>query len=136
MSPTLQNNLFDLVYWTFLHNSEAIALFLSMAVALGLLLWRPRREFVLWLIGFTLLLARFEYLKHVVDPLFNQTLEVVIRTEGHYRARKLMDIFFYDVIPLLLYVGGWLSIWIGMWLVARKPGDSHSKSMKSSIKAT
>ena len=125
MSPALQSNLFDLVYWTFLHNSEAIALFLSIAVAVGLLLWRPRREYVLWLVGFTLLLFRFEYLKHVVDPLFNQTLEVVIRTEGHYRARKLMDIFFYDVVPLLLYVGGWISIWVGMWLVGRDGKRAH-----------
>lgn len=120
MSPSLQSNIGDLIYWTFLHNSEAIALFISMLVSLGLLLWKPRRTYVLWLIGFTLLLVRFEYLKHVVDPLYNQTLEVVIRTEGHYRARKLMDLFFYDVLPLGLYLSGWGAVWLGMWSVKRE----------------
>jgi hypothetical protein len=122
MSPNLQNNIFDLIYWTFLHNSDAIALFLSVMFALGLLFWRPQRVLVLWLIGFTLLLARFEYLKHVVDPLTNQTLEVLIRTEGHYRARQVIDVFFYDVLPLGMYLIGWGSIWLGMWF-------SHGKKM-------
>ena len=95
----------------------------EIIVSLFLLLRKPERIYVLFLLGFTLLLARFEYLKHVVNPLYKQTVGVVITEQGEYlRTRRLMDLFFNDIIPLVLYIFGWSSIFLAM-ILSRKGGE-------------
>ncbi len=123
MSPVIKQGLIQLIYSTFLHNSEVIALTVAIAISLLLLLRKPERIYVLFLLGFTLLLARFEYLKHVVDPLYKQTVGVVITEQGEYlKTRRLMDLFFNDLVPLALYIFGWGSIFSAMFL-SKKGGE-------------
>ena len=118
----IKQGLIQLIYSTFLHNSEVIALVVAIAISLLLLLRKPERIYVLFLLGFTLLLARFEYLKHVVNPLYKQTVGVVVTEQGGYlRTRKLMDLFFNDLIPLALYILGWGSIFLAMIFASKKP---------------
>ncbi|MGD9129276.1 MAG: hypothetical protein PVJ09_02205 [Candidatus Woesebacteria bacterium] len=114
MNPALKTGLARLVYLTFLHNSDAIALFLGIILALVLLLRKPRRVYVFFLLAFVLLLARFEYLKHVVDPLQEQTVTTVIQEEGHHRAKRWFDVFFNDFVPMILYLSGWGTLFLGI----------------------
>lgn len=120
MNPVVQQGVIQLVYSTFLHNSEAIALFAGVVTALLLLLRKPKRIYVLFLIGFTILFIRFEYLKHIADPLQQQTVGVVVTEEGYHRTRRLIDIFINDLVPLMMYFGGWASLFLAMILTSKK----------------
>lgn len=120
MNPVVQQGMIQLVYSTFLHNSEAIALLAGIVIALLLLLRKPQRIYVLFLIGFTVLFIRFEYLKHIADPLQQQTVGVVVTEEGYQRTRRLIDIFINDLVPLVMYFGGWGSLFLAMILTNKK----------------
>ena len=110
MSPVIKQGIIQLIYATFLHNSEVIAFSLGIVISLVLLFRHPKRVYLFFLVGVVCLLIRFEYLKHIIDPLYQQTVGVVVSEEGHFRARKWMDLFFNDLLPLLFYLVGWGSI--------------------------
>jgi len=132
MSPVVEQGLIQLLYATFLHNSEVIALFLGIVLSLVFLLRKPKRVYVFFLIGFSLLLLRFEYLKHIVDPLQKQTVGVVVSEEGYFRTRRWLDVFFNDLIPLGLYILGWGGIFSGLFLAGeRKKGKNGKKTRHS-----
>jgi len=123
MSPVIKQGIIQLIYATFLHNSEVIAFSLGIVISLFLLFRYPKRVYLFFLVGFVCLLIRFEYLKHVVDPLYQQTVGVVVSEEGHFRARKWMDLFFNDLLPLVFYLLGWGSIFGGIFLAETKGGE-------------
>jgi hypothetical protein len=114
MNAVVQQGMIQLVYSTFLHNSEALAFFVGIVLALLLLLRKPQRIYVLFLLGFTTLFIRFEYLKHIADPLQQQTVGVVVTEQGYQRTRRLIDIFINDLLPLVMYIGGWGSLFMAM----------------------
>lgn len=110
----VQQGIIQLIYSTFLHNSEALAFFAGIICTLILLLRKPQRIYVLFLLGFTILFVRFEYLKHIADPLQQQTVGVVVTEQGYQRTRRLIDIFINDFLPLGMYIAGWGSIFWAM----------------------
>jgi hypothetical protein len=116
ISPQLQRGLFDLVYFTWLHNAEAIAYFAGCLLALGLLFKNPKRLYLLFFMGFLFLLIEFQYVKHIVEPLEAQTLQTVLQ-QGATGARfqKLTSVFLEKIIPLSLYMVGWGCIFFGIW---------------------
>jgi len=114
MNSHVKQGLFQLVYATFLHNSEAIALSIGIVISLTLLFKKPARLYLYFFLSFSLLLARFEYLKHLVDPLQEQTVTTVITEEGHFRAKRLFDLFFNDLVPMILYLLGWGFLFFGI----------------------
>ncbi|MBD3279341.1 MAG: hypothetical protein GF390_01365 [Candidatus Pacebacteria bacterium] len=126
MAPTIKTGLVQLIYFTWLHNDQALALFIGIMITAVLLFLRPKRITMFFLLGFVFLLARFEYLKHIADPLHAQTLNTVVQEDGHFRARKYLDLFFNDLVPLGLYLVGWGSLLLGVimsGLQGRKPKD-------------
>lgn len=130
MSPMVQQGMIQLIYSTFLHNSQAIAFFIGIIVSLLLLLKKPERIYVLFLIGFTVLFIRFEYLKHIADPLQQQTVGVVVTDQGYQRTRRLIDIFINDLVPLAMYLIGWASLFLAMILGNKKVNKKRAKSDK------
>lgn len=120
MSPIIKQGIFSLIYSTFLHNSEVIALFLAAIFTLVLLFRKPSRFYLLFFVGFSLLLVRIEYLKHIVDPLQKQTQAVVVQESGHFRARRIIDVFLNDILPFVMYVAGWFSIFWGLLIYKGK----------------
>ncbi len=120
MNSVVQQGMIQLIYSTFLHNSEAMAFFMGIVISLLLLLKKPQRIYVLFLFGFTALFIRFEYLKHIADPLQQQTVGVVVTEQGYQRTRRLIDIFINDLIPLVLYIGGWGSLFVAIITTGRK----------------
>lgn len=120
MNPIIKQGLIQLIYSTFIHNSEVIAFGLGIVISLLLLIRKPKRNYVFFLIGFTCLLINFEYSKHIVDPLYQQTVGVVVTAEGYQRTRRLIDLMINNFIPLILYISGWLSIFLAMILGNRK----------------
>jgi Na+/phosphate symporter len=120
MNVAIKQGLVQLIYATFLHNSEVIALFLGILISLFLLIRRPKRTYTFFLIGFSLLLIRLEYLKHIADPLQKQTVGVVVTEEGYRRTRRFIDLFINDFIPLAMYFTGWGSTFLGIISAGRR----------------
>jgi len=117
LSPQLQRGLFDLIYFTWLHNSEAIAYFAGCILTLILQFIKPRRLNLLFFIGFLLLLLEFQYVKHIVEPLEQQTLQTVLQQGASgVRFTKITGIFLEKMIPFGLYLGGWGAILGGIWI--------------------
>ncbi len=113
---SLKAGFFQLFYFTFLHNADAIAYLIGIIFIFVLLLKKPSRVLVLFLIGFIALELRFQYLKHIVDPLYDQTVGTLIQTNSFYRSRRFIDILLNDITPMLLYLGGWGSLLSGVFL--------------------
>ena len=102
---SLKTGVFQLLYFTFLHNADAIAYLVGIIFVFVLLLKNPRRILVLYLLGFILLEIRFQYLKHIVDPLYDQTVGAMLQGGTFFRTRRILDLFLNDLVPMGLYVG-------------------------------
>ena len=111
---SLKQGFFKLFYFTWLHNADAIALVVGILLILALMMLKPKRKHAFFLIGFISLLVRFQYLKHILDPLLDQTVSTVIEAQGRYGARRLFDIFFQILVPLALWIVGWGGIFVGI----------------------
>lgn len=116
ISAQLQQGLIDLVYFTWLHNAEAIAYFVGCLLMLYLQFRTPRRVYLILFVGFVLLLIQFEYVKHIVEPLQEQTLQTVLQQGASgLRFQKLTSFFLEKLVPFGLYVVGWGSVLGGIW---------------------
>lgn len=120
VSTALQRGLIDLAYFTWLHNAEAIAYLAGAILMLYLQFRTPRRVYLILFVGFVLLLIQFEYVKHIVEPLQEQTLQTVLQQGASgLRFQKLTSFFLEKLIPFGLYLAGWGSIFGGIWLGTR-----------------
>ncbi len=111
---SLTTGISQLIYFTFLHNADAIAYVLGILLCFVLLMMHPRRRVSLFLLGFILLELRFQYLKHIVDPLYDQTVGTLFENGTFFKARRLVDLFINDFVPILLYLSGWGSLFAGI----------------------
>jgi len=114
MTNANQQGLFQLVYWTWLHNYEVIALSFGCLLAIGLMLKKPKRIYLLFFLGFLLLIFQYEYTKHLVKSLEEQTLQTAIVSDSQTKARKLIDFTLNRLVPFGSYLGGWGMIFLGM----------------------
>ena len=128
VSPQLQRGLLDLVYFTWLHNAEAIAYFVGILLTLGLLFLKPKRTTLLFFWGFLVLLVQFQYVKHIVEPLEAQTMQTVLqRGASGLRFQRLTSFGFQKVIPFGLYFVGWGSIFLSILSSATAQTNKKSK---------
>ncbi|MBQ6437975.1 hypothetical protein IJJ12_01165 [bacterium] len=111
----LGQGIFQLIYFTYLHNQLVIGFLLTAGVALYALIKKPTRERVFWFVGFLVLMLHFEYQKHIVADLADQTIATLFLEEGHYRFRWLTQVFIYHAIPLVMWLVGWGSVILGLW---------------------
>ena len=122
----LKQGFIQLIYFTWLHNADAIAFFVGAILVTMLLFVKLKRSYVLYLIAFVVLLIRFEYLKHIVGPLSEQTVNVVIQQQGESEARHSFNLFFYHLIPTAMYFVGWGSLFLGM--ISASIGEKAKKN--------
>ncbi|MDQ5981704.1 MAG: hypothetical protein QG570_461 [Patescibacteria group bacterium] len=108
------DSLLNTVYLTFAHNEYAIAFFLGTIISFFLLLYKPSRYATLLLIGFSTLLIGFEYQKHIMEPLQNQTLES-LESDGGASTLTLVRIF-QKLLPFGFFTIGWGSIFSSIFL--------------------
>lgn len=107
-------NILKLVYFTFLHNYQVIGFFCLASLSLYRLIKQPSRPMTLFFIGFLILILHFEYQKHIVANLAEQTVDVLFADQTHYRTQWLVKIGFYHLLPLILWLSGWLCIALGL----------------------
>lgn len=119
-------NLAKLFYFTFLHNYQVVGFFCLAVLALYLLIKQPSRPMTLFFLGFLILILHFEYQKHIVADLAEQTADVLFTDQAHYRTQWLVKVGFYHLLPLLLWLSGWVSIACGLWQTS---SGHHKKSL-------
>ncbi len=126
VSSQLQQGIIDLIYFTWLHNAEMLAYFAGTLLALFLLIKKPKRVYILLVVGFVVLMLQFQYVKHIVEPLLDQTLQTVLQTGAlATRFQKLTRFFLEKMIPIGLYLFGWGSIFISIILMGKEnPSNS------------
>lgn len=107
ISPDLSQNIATTIYLLFAHNYIAFAYFAGMIMAVGLAIWKPSRFSIFVLLGFAMLLFSFEYDKHIIEPLRNQTITSLVTVTPHYRVSKVIDAVISEILPVLFYTVGW-----------------------------
>lgn len=107
ITPDLSQNISTTIYLLFAHNYIAFAYFAGMIMAIGLAIWKPSRFSIFVLLGFTILLFSFEYDKHIIEPLRNQTINSLITIKPHFKVSKVIDALISEILPVLFYTIGW-----------------------------
>lgn len=120
MSPDLTQNIFVTVYLLFTHNYIAFAYFLGMLIGIGLSVWRPSRFSIFIFFGFAILLFSFEYDKHIISGLRDQTLGSLITVKQHYKVQRIVTLVITEILPILFYILGWGMIYLAVIYAALK----------------
>ncbi len=115
---SLTDGIINTIFLTFLHNEYAIAFFLGATFSVVALLIKPSRYFVLLLIGFITLLLGFEYNKHIIEPLQDQTLTSLGLDGDGGSAGTLVVRTFQKLLPVGFFIIGWGSIFIAIFAKA------------------
>ena len=134
ITPDLKQNVFYMVYFVILHNWQAIAYILGLVLSAVAAVARPRRSFVLLLIGFFCLLFGFEYSKHIQEGLKEQTVQSLITIQEHSKVRRIVTTSIDKLIPLGLSIFGWLSVILGGYMLLQEVSlYRKSKSKRTSL---
>ncbi|HRN71150.1 MAG TPA: hypothetical protein PLS49_08280 [Candidatus Woesebacteria bacterium] len=113
IAPDTQQNLLYTIYFMILHNYEAM-FYLAGSVVMALwMLYRPSRAKFLIFLGFAILLFAFQYTKHIVDPLLEQTTNSLITERESWRIERYLTLLLGRVVPLFLPIVGWALIIAG-----------------------
>jgi hypothetical protein len=107
-------NLFKFLYFTYLHNYDLLGFAVSALISLIVLIKKPNRRRVFFFVGFLILALHFEYEKHIVKDLAEQTADVLFADVTHFRAQWLTDIFLRHLFPLGLWLLGWSGVILGI----------------------
>src|SRR3989338_2072949 len=122
IAPDLRQNLIVLGYLFFSHNYIALAYFCGMILGIILSVYRPSRFAVFIFLGFGLLLFAYEYDKHIIAGLSEQTLKSLITITPHYRLQRFVNLALSDLMPVVLYVIGWGLIFASLVYAGKKMG--------------
>lgn len=127
ISPDLKQNIITTIYLLFSHNHIAIAYLTGMIICIGLSIYKPSRFTILLFLGFLILLFAFEYDKHIINGLREQTTTSLITIQQHNRVRKIINLIISQLLPLFLYILGWGLIYIAIITAAIKLGKKNKQ---------
>ena len=127
----LKQSLFNTAFLTFAHNQYAIAFFCGALIALGLLIYKPSRFATFLLVGFLTLLIGFEYDKHILEGLQNQTLDSLSLENDDAGFRSILVGTFQKLLPLGFFAIGWGSVFLAIISRGLKGEKSNANSKQS-----
>lgn len=116
----LQQNVFYAVYFTVTHNLPVFVYGAGIGVSALMAIIKPKRSYVLFLLGFIILLFAFEYQKHILDGLKEQTINALITVQEHNLVRRVVNIILIKLLPIGMPVVGWSFIILGIYLHKKK----------------
>ena len=120
LTPELKQNIFYTVYFTVTHNVPVFVYGAGILVSSILAIVKPKRSYVLFLLGFIILLFAFEYQKHILDGLKEQTINALITIQEHNLVRRIVNIVLIKLLPFGMPVVGWTFIVFGAYLLRKK----------------
>src|SRR3989338_4771797 len=126
IAPDLRQNLIVVGYLFFSHNYIALAYFCGMILGIILSVYRPSRFATFILLGFGLLLFAYEYDKHIISGLREQTLKSLITVTPHYRLMRLVNLVLSDLLPVAFYILGWGMIFASIIIAGVKLGKKKN----------
>ncbi|MFA9289148.1 MAG: hypothetical protein ACEQSA_04690 [Weeksellaceae bacterium] len=115
MAPDTQQNILYTGYFILLHNAEAILYALGILCATIFAFAKPSRTRLLLMWGFIILLFAFEYNKHILPPLQEQTVNSLVTVRESARIERVIHIVLARLIPLGLPLLGWILVVIGVF---------------------
>lgn len=124
IAPDLSQSLITALYSLFSHNYEALAYFTGMMIGIILLIKKPSRFATFIMLGFAMLLFQYEYDKHLVSALRDQTLTSLSTARPHLRFQRIVSVIITELMPIVLYIAGWGMIYISIIAAALK---THEK---------
>ncbi len=110
IAPDTRQNLMYTVYFIILHNFEAILYSAGIFIALIMALYKPTRGKILIMCGFIILLFAFEYDKHILEPLRQQTIGSLITERQSYRIEHTINYVTMRILPKILPFFGWMLV--------------------------
>jgi FtsH-binding integral membrane protein len=116
ITPDLKQNIALTVYLTIADNVSAVFFACGIALSAFVALRKPSRHAIFFLLGFILLLFGFEYKKHILDGLRDQTINALITTQEHYTVRRIVNIVLVKLAPILFPFVGWVFVITGGYL--------------------
>jgi 4-hydroxybenzoate polyprenyltransferase len=116
ITPDLRQNIFYTVYFSITHNFPALFYALGIVAAVALSIIKPSRKSVFLLLGFILLLLGFEYEKHIVEGLREQTINSLITIQEHNKVRRVINVLTLKALPLGLPLLGWVFVLSSLFL--------------------
>ena len=120
INAELRQNIFYTVYFTVTHNLPVFIFGTGILCFALLSIAKPRRSYILLLLGFILLLFGFEYNKHILENLKEQTINALITTQEHNLVRRIVNIVIVKALPLLFPLMGWSSVLSGIYFFKRE----------------
>jgi len=114
MPGDLKSGLLLTLYTTWLHNSLVIALVAGFLLTCFLMILKPKRRLIFFLLGFLFLILEFEYRKHFGEALKEQTINSIMAQGGGFQVKRQVEDFFQKVLPFALWATGWAMIFLGM----------------------
>lgn len=120
LTPELKQNIFYTVYFTVTHNVPVFVYGAGILISSVLAILKPKRSYVLFLLGFIILLFAFEYQKHILDGLKEQTINALITIQEHNLVRRIVNIVLIKLLPIGMPVVGWTFIVFGTYLLRKK----------------
>ena len=121
---SLSSNLINTIYLTFDHNKVVLGYFLALLLSAFLVFKKPSRFHLLLLFGFTILTFNYEYDKHIIAPLREQTLQAVAPDPNlNIRTQRYVNIFLSVLVPIGLFIFGWALLFWAMMIGGRNSGQ-------------
>ncbi len=82
------------------------------------------------MLGFLILLFSYEYDKHIIDGLREQTINSLITITPHYRLQRLVDITISTILPVFFYILGWFFVYFAILIGALQKKKYDEKEKK------
>ena len=114
VTPDLQQNIIVTIYLLFSHNYIAFAYLLGLIIGIILSLYRPSRFSTFVFLGFAILLFSYEYDKHIISALRDQTTQSLITVRQHFKVQRAIDVVISEILPILFYVAGWFFLYLAL----------------------
>lgn len=131
VSTDLSFNIIQTLYSLFIHNYIVFMYFIGLIISIILNYKHPSRHGLLLIIGFSLLAFSYEYDKHIVNSLREQTLNSLITIKAHYTLEKWINIALGVLLPILLYISGWFFVFLS--IIKQSLNSTSSLKHKSSL---
>ena len=123
VTPDLQQSIIHTIYALFIHNYIVFAYFFGFLLSVFVSVKKPSRFSVLLMLGFAVLTFSFEYDKHIIEGLRQQTLQSLTTAEPHLRFQRGISVLITEVFPVVFYLLGWGLIFVAFVTEGlKKPG--------------
>ena len=127
ITPDLKQNIVLTIYLTVVDNFIALLYAAGIGISALMAIRKPSRYAVFLLLGFILLLFGFEYKKHILDGLKEQTLNALITVQEHNTVRRIVNIALVKAVPILPPLAGWTFVITGAYLFKKERDITKAK---------